>query len=88
MTTRYGSVLSLPKGAHKVPEKMAPVLGSCPAAEEGPVLGSPIDRTHRPPVGAQRFSRSKALADGLRAALKAREDSYEDLPSDVNGNVW
>ena len=76
MSGRFGSTLSLPNGARKVTQEVT--------AE--PVTEPTQERTHRPPVGAQRFSRSKALADGLRAALKAREDSYEDLPSDVNGN--
>lgn len=76
MAGRYGSVLTL-----KSPRVAA--LKVAQAQEEGP-----IERTHRPPVGAQRFGRSKTLAGGLIAALKALEDSYEDLPSDIDGNVW
>lgn len=83
MSGRFGSVLTL-----KAPRKATtPTIVEAPQGIAQEVTAEVTqERTHRPPVGARRFSRSKALADGLRAALKAREDSYEDLPSDINGN--
>ncbi len=80
MTTRFGSTLSLPKGARKVTPP-APV-----EVTAEPVIEVTQERTHRPPVGARRFSRSKALADGLTALLKDADQSGWDRPGDINGN--
>lgn len=73
MTSRYGSILT-----PKVPRKVAQVVTAQVVTAQ--------ERVHRPPVGAQRFGRSKALADGLRSALRDAAESYEDLPTDRNGN--
>lgn len=79
MTTRYGSVLTL-----KAPRKATtPTIVEAPQEITAEVTQ---ERTHRPPVGARRFSRSKALADGLTALLKDADQSGWDRPGDINGN--
>lgn len=79
MTTRYGSVLTL-----KAPRKATtPAIVEAPQEVTAEVTQ---ERAHRPPVGARKFSRSKALADGLTALLKDADQSGWDRPGDVNGN--
>lgn len=88
MTTRYGSVLSLPKGARKVNHTdQDAILHVSPAelSNSGNIRDK-AERSPRPSIGAAKFSRSKALADALKSALMAAEDSCEDLPGDINGN--
>lgn len=76
MSGRYGSTLSLPKGARKVTQEVT--------AE--PAIKVTQERTHRPPIGARKFSRSKALADGLKTLLKDADQYGWDRPGDHNGN--
>lgn len=83
MTSRYGSVLTL-----KVPRKVAQVVTAPAQVVNAQVVTAPAtqERAHRPAVSAQRFGRYKALAGGLRSALRDAAESCEDLPTDRNGN--
>ena len=78
MAGRYGSTLSLPQGARKVNTQANHIRSEAVEVTQ--------ERTHRPPVGAAKFSQSKASANALKAALRSAEDDCEDLPGDINGN--